>query len=850
MANILDLIFHADTTQLEHAKTKLHETKHEANLAADATEHLENVFGGFGGAVSEAVEHISRFNNTIGKMLESMNHVVVKNSEGSTAVAKFGAALGATGAIVGTLAIAMGVLGVAMAFEWYEKIEQAGDLAAKFGISTSAALLMAEAATKAGTSLDAVFATYDKVAKAAYNANDPLKGTGAAFKTLGVSATEANGNLKDSKELTEQLTKAYEEGNKTSADKAAMMAILGKGWRAEVAAQELVAEAEKIAQEQQKLGIGINKEANVIVEEHTKSQIRMSGVMSDFGSKLMSAVIPSITSMTNSFTKSYEEGGFVKQMMEGLILATKALMSLFLVVEEFVYGLVFAFNTLGKSIGAVVAAMVLAGHGDFKGAWAVLTDIPKSAGEEWDKLNHKVGGLRNDMVSIWDDKRTFDKSDDEKPKGPGKKGKADPAKKGITEDLLPAIDIYASFEKSLEKMLETQDHFNESQKAETEIKRLNLEYAKKEQEIEDHNAKVRKDGVGVLKQQMDSSLKEHEIALIREKAKAVDSATTANTLQEEGILKLSKVTDAYNKTIREGIDNTYKTKDAIQLETEIIKVQSTVEEARVKLRKEGNLGAKEEIELTKMEKDSIDALTKSHDKLIESQKDWLGNGIKAYIVGLGTLQQGYEKLATMGIQGVSDSLYNLFTTGKSGFKDLVASMLEQIAKLIFQLYVLKPLLESIQGSMGGGGGFGDILGSLFSGFSSGAGGGLASMSTDMGMPGMFADGGVVNRATSFGMAGGGSGIMGEAGPEAIMPLSRGSNGKLGVQISGGSGGSGNGGIVNNNTYQINVTGATDPSAVAKQVAEQVRLAQMIADQRIAVQLKSGGMLNRTAVNAF
>ena len=33
----------------------------------------------------------------------------------------------------------------------------------------------------------------------------------------------------------------------------------------------------------------------------------------------------------------------------------------------------------------------------------------------------------------------------------------------------------------------------------------------------------------------------------------------------------------------------------------------------------------------------------------------------------------------------------------------------------------------------------------------------------------------------------GMGLMGEAGPEAVMPLKRGSNGKLGVQSSGGVG---------------------------------------------------------------
>tara|TARA_R110002110_G_scaffold178061_3_gene382863 strand:+ start:101 stop:1051 length:951 start_codon:yes stop_codon:yes gene_type:complete len=49
----------------------------------------------------------------------------------------------------------------------------------------------------------------------------------------------------------------------------------------------------------------------------------------------------------------------------------------------------------------------------------------------------------------------------------------------------------------------------------------------------------------------------------------------------------------------------------------------------------------------------------------------------------------------------------------------------------------------------------------------------------------FARGGVVSSATSFGLAGGRTGVMGEAGPEAIMPLKRLASGKLGVQAQGG-----------------------------------------------------------------
>lgn len=67
----------------------------------------------------------------------------------------------------------------------------------------------------------------------------------------------------------------------------------------------------------------------------------------------------------------------------------------------------------------------------------------------------------------------------------------------------------------------------------------------------------------------------------------------------------------------------------------------------------------------------------------------------------------------------------------------------------------------------------------------------ASFSQGRVMP--FAAGGVVSGPTMFPMRGG-TGLMGEAGPEAIMPLARGPDGKLGVRGSGGG-----------NTVVINVS---------------------------------------------
>jgi phage-related minor tail protein len=80
-------------------------------------------------------------------------------------------------------------------------------------------------------------------------------------------------------------------------------------------------------------------------------------------------------------------------------------------------------------------------------------------------------------------------------------------------------------------------------------------------------------------------------------------------------------------------------------------------------------------------------------------------------------------------------------------------------------------------------GFGNLLSGLFSGGFGFAKGGAFQQ----GLPVPFAKGGVIASPIAFPLSRGRTGIAGERGAEAIMPLARGPDGRLGVVAQGGGG---------------------------------------------------------------
>ena len=186
-----------------------------------------------------------------------------------------------------------------------------------------------------------------------------------------------------------------------------------------------------------------------------------------------------------------------------------------------------------------------------------------------------------------------------------------------------------------------------------------------------------------------------------------------------------------------------------------------------------------------------------------------GMQIKTFIAESSRQLNDLEAVAIRVSQGIGDAVGNSLANGITGLiegtataKEVFAGFLRDVSQILVQegtkmiaTYIAIGIARIFAGMSGGIQGAGDAAGpKAFSGS------GPTFNPKAFSMPKLaangatfangiakFASGGIVSSPTLFKFADGGTtrtGLMGEAGPEAIMPLKRGADGSLGVQANG------------------------------------------------------------------
>ncbi|MBG3131771.1 phage tail tape measure protein [Proteus mirabilis] len=179
---------------------------------------------------------------------------------------------------------------------------------------------------------------------------------------------------------------------------------------------------------------------------------------------------------------------------------------------------------------------------------------------------------------------------------------------------------------------------------------------------------------------------------------------------------------------------------------------------------------------------ALDALENKYRSIALAESEWtagLTRGMKDWVEESGNYATQTASVVQNAMGGMVDTISDKLNGNKASWKDWSVSVLKSIQNVLINAAVVNSL-----NAMAGAGGWMGAVGGFLGGVSAHAKGGVHSSES----LGSYSNQ-IVSSPTYFAFAKGGApnlGLMGEAGSEAIMPLTRTADGNLGVRVVGGN----------------------------------------------------------------
>jgi hypothetical protein len=663
------------------------------------------------------------------------------------AVAGFGAAIAGSALVAGLSAVV-------------KKSIDAGDelfnLQAKTGVAANTLIGIGNAAKLADVDIGTLGKGLTKLNVNLVKAAEGNEDLARKFQALGVNVKDANGQVVPADKALKQIADRFADMPDGAQKAAAAVALFGKSGADLIPLlNEGAASMDKFTY---KIGEDFAARSDLFNDTITEFGIKTQG----FGLELTDALLPALQSILevfgDLFNTEQDWTALFGVITTGLRLVATFVYATIKLIDQWIKTIVFSFDAVGKAL-----------KGDFAGAGKAISDGVGSGIEQAKRDFAQLQKIFTDAPSPGTGRRTggtslgLDTSSADAKAATEAKRKAAEAKRaaaeqerledrratltqkaiGLQDQLRDSIaDVVAAYEgvgatPTDQLFLDRNEAITENDR---QVKALTLSVVELAREV---NA-------------AGGSLDVKPFADLIDRLSAANVAL-ADQSYLQGLKDLLPSVAEYDAKIAEVV------RGKTEL-TELEKLNADVNLLQLDILAATNPALAEHVRLLRERAAALDDANKKQKEQEDSFGANFQEKLKDYYKSITNLGAQVADALTGAFQGLEDQLVNFVTTGKASFADLAKSIIADIARIAIRQAIIAPLLKGVGG----------IFGLKF------ADGGVFAQNGIQ----KFARGGIVDKPTLFPFAKG-TGLMGEAGPEAIMPLQRAANGKLGVIASGG-----------------------------------------------------------------
>ena len=701
------------------------------------------------------------------------------------AVAGFGAVI-AGSAIVGGLG--------AMIKKSVDLGDALGKLSTRTGVAQDALIGMRNAAALSDVSNESLAKS---LAKLNVNLVEAVEGNAtlqSAFKRLGVDIKGADGQVISTEKAMKRLADRFADMPDGVQKTAAAVAVFGRS------GADLIPLLNGGAEAMDKFTYKVSNDFSARSELFNDTITILGFKTQGFGLELTDALLPALQSILEVFGDLFSTDQDWTALFEvikfGLRSVATVLFATIKLVDVFVKTIVYSFDAIGKAL-----------QGDFQGAGRALSQGFGAGMEQAKRDFQQIGKLFTDAApGTGSGRRTgrglgFDTSVLDRAAAAASKAAASDAKRRQTLTQ-KAIDLQKQLRRSVE---DTRDAFDVLGASPTQQLALARDTAllESKRNLDDLTKSVVDLSNEVTQAGGKFDFKPF-VDLLNQLGRA--DAELAKGAFQQGLKDLLPSLEEYDAKIAE------VTRGKTEL-TEVEKLNAQVNLLQLDI-------LDEHVDLLRQRAAALDEATKKQEENNNSFGKQFSQSFEDGIKSMGDLAGNLGSSFASAFEGMANQLTEFVTTGKANFRDFAASVLKDISRMIIRYAIF----NAVRGIL-----------NAFNPEAAAAPLVQAANGRVFAQNGIqpFARGGIVDRPTLFPFAKG-TGLMGEAGPEAIIPLKRGRDGKLGV--AGGGGGTTNvvvnvdasGSSVEGDQQQAKALGNAISAAVQSELVKQKRPGGLLA----------------------